>query len=61
LAGDYDLKTAIDLIKKNTRHYAKRQMTWFKRYKEMEWFDLTVDRYEEESLEKIMAWLNKRR
>lgn len=61
LAGDYDLKTAIDLIKKNTRHYAKRQMTWFKRYKEMEWFDLTVDRYEEESLEKIMTWLNKRR
>lgn len=61
LAGAYDLPTAIDLIKKNTRHYAKRQMTWFKRYQEMEWFDLTNDQSEEESLEKIMTWLNKRR
>lgn len=32
------LKTAIELIKTNTRHYAKRQMTWFKRDKEIEWF-----------------------
>lgn len=30
LDGTYDLATAIDEIKKNTRHYAKRQMTWFK-------------------------------
>lgn len=61
LAGAYDLPTAVDLIKKNTRHYAKRQLTWFKRYGDMEWFDLTDDRCEEESLEKIMTWLNKKR
>jgi tRNA dimethylallyltransferase len=61
LAGDYDLSTAIDLIKKNTRHYAKRQMTWFNRYKDMVWFDLTFDQYEEDSVEKIMTWLNKKR
>ena len=30
LDGIYDLKTAIEEIKKNTRHYAKRQITWFK-------------------------------
>lgn len=30
LDGVYDLATAIDEIKKNTRHYAKRQITWFK-------------------------------
>jgi len=28
--GLYDLDTAIEEIKKNTRHYAKRQLTWFK-------------------------------
>ncbi len=30
LDGDYSLNEAIDLIKKNTRNYAKRQTTWFK-------------------------------
>jgi len=30
LDGVYDLPTAIEEIKKNTRHYAKRQVTWFK-------------------------------
>lgn len=32
---------AIDLIKKNTRYYAKRQMTWFKKDNEMQWFSPT--------------------
>ena len=31
--GQYDLNTAIDLIRRNTRRYAKRQMTWFARDK----------------------------
>lgn len=31
---------AISLIKQNSRHYAKRQMTWFRRDKEIHWFDL---------------------
>jgi len=31
------LETAIEQIKKNTRHYAKRQMTWFKKDKEINW------------------------
>lgn len=61
LDGIYDLTTAIDLVKKNTRHYAKRQITWFKRYKEMQWFNLSEDLTEEQSMEKIMTWLNKKR
>lgn len=32
------LEEATDLIKRNTRNYAKRQLTWFKRDKEIEWF-----------------------
>jgi tRNA dimethylallyltransferase len=34
-----DLKTAIELIKQNTRRFAKRQLTWFKRDEEIQWFE----------------------
>lgn len=36
--GDYELEEAIRLLKRNTRRYAKRQMTWFKKDEEIEWF-----------------------
>jgi len=32
-----DLETAISLIKQNTRNFAKRQLTWFRKDKEMHW------------------------
>lgn len=34
-----DLKTAVDLLKQNTRRFAKRQLTWFRRDEEMKWFE----------------------
>lgn len=37
LAGTYTLKEAIEKIKTNSRRYAKRQITWFKRYPEAQW------------------------
>jgi tRNA dimethylallyltransferase len=37
LDGKMSLETAIEEIKKNTRQYAKRQMTWFKKDKEINW------------------------
>ncbi len=36
--GDYDIETAVNKIKKNTRVYARRQQTWFKRDKNINWF-----------------------
>lgn len=36
--GDYDANTAIELIKRNSRRYAKRQLSWFRRDKEINWF-----------------------
>jgi len=36
--GSCTLEQAIDKIKQNSRHYAKRQLTWFKRDAEMKWF-----------------------
>lgn len=37
--GKNSLEAAIEKIKLNTRHYAKRQMTWFKKDKEVKWFN----------------------
>jgi len=39
LDGKFALKDAIELIKTNTRQYAKRQMTWFKKDKNINWVD----------------------
>ncbi|RXK85457.1 tRNA (adenosine(37)-N6)-dimethylallyltransferase MiaA [Filimonas effusa] len=36
--GEYTLEQAIDMLKQNTRHYAKRQLTWFKRDPAIQWF-----------------------
>ncbi|MBQ8853987.1 MAG: tRNA (adenosine(37)-N6)-dimethylallyltransferase MiaA [Alistipes sp.] len=36
--GKTTLNEAIELIKRNTRHYAKRQMTWFRRDEQIAWF-----------------------
>ncbi len=36
--GEYDLEEAMRLLKRNTRRYAKRQLTWFKKDKNVKWF-----------------------
>ncbi|WDO11716.1 tRNA (adenosine(37)-N6)-dimethylallyltransferase MiaA [Flavobacterium sp. WW92] len=41
--GDFSLDFAIEEIKKNTRRFAKRQMTWFKRTENAKWFDYKTD------------------
>ncbi|GMK88686.1 tRNA (adenosine(37)-N6)-dimethylallyltransferase MiaA [Clostridioides difficile] len=40
LDGEYTYEEAIEIIKRDSRRYAKRQITWFKRYKTAKWFDL---------------------
>ncbi len=40
LDGEASIAEAADLLKKNTRHFAKRQMTWFKRMTDIRWFDV---------------------
>ncbi|MER0282465.1 tRNA (adenosine(37)-N6)-dimethylallyltransferase MiaA [Clostridioides difficile] len=44
LDGEYTYEEAIEIIKRDSRRYAKRQITWFKRYEIAKWFDL--DKYE---------------
>ncbi|MBL7877983.1 MAG: tRNA (adenosine(37)-N6)-dimethylallyltransferase MiaA, partial [Cyclobacteriaceae bacterium] len=36
--NQYDREEAIRLLKRNSRRYAKRQLTWFKRDPEIKWF-----------------------
>lgn len=45
LEGKYDKEEAIRLLKRNSRRYAKRQLTWFRRIPDMTWFH--PDQYEE--------------
>lgn len=40
LDGKLSLEEAIDLLKKSSRRYAKRQITWFKRYEDALWLDM---------------------
>lgn len=41
--GKTSLESAIEEIKKNTRRFAKRQLTWFKRTENVMWFDFETD------------------
>ena len=45
LAGEVALDTAVDNIKRATRQFAKRQLTWFRRDERIRWFD--CEKYEE--------------
>ena len=41
--GEISLDFAISEVKKNTRRFAKRQLTWFRKNKDINWFDYTTD------------------
>ena len=43
--GEIELKDAIELIKKKSRNYAKRQYTWFKNQFDVKWFDVNLNNF----------------
>ena len=51
LENKIDLNTAVDAIKQNTRKFAKRQLTWFRRDTEIKWF-------EPNQIKEIVTYLN---
>ena len=53
--GEISREEAIRLIKQNSRHYAKRQMTWFGADKTIHWLDAKMD-YEKQ-MDTIIGWL----
>ena len=58
LRGEDDLETTIDTIQKNTRHLAKRQLTWFRRYDKMFWFNISDYADDREAVKEFLAWLD---
>lgn len=54
LDGAYDLEEAVRVIKRDTRHFAKRQLTWFKRERDVIWADRSVIGQDEDRLLEFM-------
>lgn len=59
LSGETSLDAAAEKIKQNTRRLAKRQITWFKRYEDMKWFNIS-ETGKEETLKEILNLINKK-
>ncbi len=53
LEGKYDLEETVRLLKRNSRRYAKRQLTWFKKDPDFEWFH-------PENFKSILAYIQSR-
>lgn len=50
LAGEISLEEAICILKRDTRHFAKRQITWFKREPDVIWLNLPEFEYDKEKV-----------
>lgn len=50
LAGDYPLEEAVRVLKRDTRHFAKRQLTWFRRERDVIWVDKGQFAYDSERI-----------
>ena len=55
LEGEMTLEEAIYIVKRETRHFAKRQLTWFRRERDVIWFDKKQYNYDEEAVLKDMT------
>lgn len=60
LRGEISLDEAIYIIKRDTRHFAKRQLTWFKREKDVIWLDKDIHKSTESQLMFIKNVLNEK-
>ena len=49
--GDISLEEAVDLIKRNSRRYAKRQYTFFNNQFNIKWFDVNFDDFDKTILD----------
>ena len=50
-----DPEEAKEIIKANTRHYARRQLIWFRRYPQINWVNLSGNGFDENAYEQIMT------
>ena len=59
LDGEYSLEEAVYIIKRETRHFAKRQLTWFRREKDVIWFDKKEYKYNDTAILDAMCHILK--
>lgn len=50
LDGEYTFQEAVEILKRDTRHFAKRQLTWFRRERDVIWFEKEDYGYREERI-----------
>ena len=61
LEGEITLEEALYILKRDTRHFAKRQITWFKREKDVKWIDKSAFQYNDAAiLEEMLTYLKTR-
>ena len=61
LCGELSLEEAVYLLKRDTRHFAKRQITWFKREREVIWIDKGDYEYDEDRmLEDMLKYIREK-
>lgn len=58
--GEYGLEEAVTLIKRNTRRFAKRQITWFKRDERIVWFDISKYSCIEDTINDIIIYIKRK-
>lgn len=56
LNGEYNLERAQELLKRNSRRYAKRQLTWFRKDNRIKWFDVGKVK-KEQLMDEILSYL----
>lgn len=57
--GTATKEECIELIKKNSRNFAKRQYTWFKNQMDVHWYDISDTTYPNNVFDDIKAWLKR--
>lgn len=60
LCGEISLEEAIYILKRDTRHFAKRQLTWFKREQDVVWVDKDCYKTEQEQLDFCLSVLQQK-
>lgn len=60
LRGECSLEEAVYLIKRDTRHFAKRQLTWFRRERDVRWVNKSDFSSEEEILDHMLRQINEK-
>jgi tRNA dimethylallyltransferase len=56
--GKISLDDAVALVQRNTRRFAKRQMTWFKHQMPCRWLDMSLESDVESAINEVREWMN---